>query len=230
MRKLVTLSSIFGILLLPSCYCTKAIPLPAGSHPKFLQSLNSTYVRTLCFGGNGSGNEISAYYGFPSYQLNELSDHYSSKGLSNVQASTKGQFGFRYNHFIPAPFTRLAIIRIGIDYSHAKNTLRFDETSTIQSDLEFISNRLMFNTSIYTFVTIKGLAGYLQLQGGANFFQKNYDGLSNTFAFTDNYAPTYFDYQVGYGLQFFTAQQISLFAEAGYGTGVYVKSGIALSF
>jgi hypothetical protein len=230
MRKLIPLFSIVGILVLPSCYCSKAIPLSEGSHPKFLQSAHSTFVRELCFGGNGGGNEISAYYGFPSYQLSDLSDHYSSEGLTNVQGSTKGQFGFRYNHFVSPLFTRLAILRIGIDYSHSKQSLRFDETSLNQSQLNFISNRLMLNTSLYTFVTRKGFTGYIQLQAGANFFQKRYDGTTNAFTFTDSYAPSYFDYQLGFGLQYFPIQQISFFAEAGYGTGVYAKTGIAFSF
>lgn len=228
MRRFFALFSIAGILLLPSCFCSKAIPSPAGSHPKFLQSLNSTYVETLCFGGNGSGNEISAYYGFPSYQLGDLTNHYASQGLINVKGSSKGQFGFRYNHFIAPPFTRLAIMRIGIDYSHEKQSLRFDETSSIQSNLHFISNRFMFNASTYTFVTFKGLAGYIQLQGGVNFLQKNHEG--NAFNFTDSYSTTYFDYQVGYGIQYFPLQQLSFFAEAGYGTGVYAKTGINFSF
>jgi hypothetical protein len=230
MRKLFTLFNIVGILLLPSCYCSKAIPLSAGSHPKFLQSVTSAFVRELCFGGNSSGNEISAYYGFPSYQLNDLSDHYSSTGLSNVHASTRGQFGFRYNHFVAPPLTRLKILRIGIDYSHAKHSLKFDETAALNGHLNFTSNRIMLNTSLYTFVTRKGLAGYLQLQGGVNLFQKNYQGNSATFNYTDAYAPRYFDYQLGYGLQFFPIDQLSIFVEVGYGTGIYAKTGLALSF
>jgi len=230
MRKRHPLFSILALLVLPSCYCSKAIPLSEGSHPKFLQSAHSTFVRKLCFGGNGGGNEISAYYGFPSYQMVDLTNHYSSAGLTNVQGSTKGQFGFRYNHFVSPPFTSLAILRIGIDYSHSKQSIRFDESSSIQSQLNFISNRLMVNSSLYTFVTRKGFAGYIQIQGGANFFQKRFDGTANTFTFTDSYSPAYFDYQLGYGFQYFPFQQISLFAEAGYGTGVYAKTGIALSF
>ena len=231
MRKLIPLISIAGILLLPSCYCSKAIPLSAGSHPKFLQSLNSSYVYELCCGSGGrTGNEISAYYGFPSYQLTDLTKHYEATGLTNVKGSTIGQFGLRFNHSVAPPFTRLKIIRLGIDYSHTKNSLRFDETSTTQSELNFISNRLMFNTSIYTFVTLKGLAGYLQLQGGANFFQKEYDGPSTEFSFTDKYSPVYFDYQLAYGLQYFLVNRLSLFAEAGYGSGVYLKTGIAFRF
>jgi hypothetical protein len=187
-------------------------------------------VQELCFSGNGSGNEISAYYGFPSYQLNNLSVHYSSKGLSNVQASSKGQFGIRYNHSVAPFFTRLAILRVGIDYSHAQSTLSFEETSASQSQLHFNSNRLMFNSSLYTFITRKGFAGYLQLQGGVNFFQRSYDGNSNAFNFTDAYAPTYFDYQLAYGLQYFPIHFFSIFVEAGYGTGVYGKTGLALSF
>ena len=231
MRKLITLFSIISILILPSCYCSKAIPISAGSHPKFLQSLNSTYVYELCCGSSGrTGNELSVYYGFPSYQLNDLAEHYTTSGLMNIQKSTNGQFGLRLSHSVAPPFTRLRIIRLGIDYSYTKNSLRFDETATTQSNLHFISNRLMFNASIYTFVTLKGLAGYLQLQGGANFFQKNYEGTSNAFAFTDKVEPTYFDYQIGYGIQYFLYNRLSVFAEAGYGSGVYTKTGIAVRF
>jgi len=230
MRKLIPLFSIVSTLVLPGCYCSKAIPLSEGSHPKFLQSAQSAIVRELCFGGNGGGNEVSAYYGFLPYQLSDLSNHYLSVGLTNVQESTKGQFGFRYNHFVSPLFTRLSILRIGIDFSHSKQALRFDETSSNQSHLNFISNRLMLSTSLYTFITRKGFAGYIQLQGGVNFFQKRYEGTSGYFNFTDSYAPSYFDYQLGYGLQYFLLQQISFFAEAGYGTGVYAKTGIAFSF
>lgn len=231
MRKLITLFCSIGILILPSCYCSKAIPKTAGSHPKFLQSLNSTYVYELCCGSSGrTGNELSAYYGFPSYQLKDLAEHYTASGLMNIQKSTNGQFGLRLSHSVAPPFTRLRIIRLGIDYSYTKNTLRFDETATTQSNLHFISNRLMFNSSIYTFVTLKGFAGYLQLQGGANFFQKNYEGTSNAFTFTDKFEPTYFDYQIGYGIQYFLFNRLSVFAEAGYGSGVYTKTGIALRF
>jgi hypothetical protein len=230
MKSLIPLFFCAGLLLLQSCYCSRAIPLPAGGHPKFLQSAHSTFVRELCFSGNGRGNEISAYYGFPSYQLSNLKNHYASQGLINLNGSTKGQFGFRYNHYIAPPFTQLAIMRIGLDYSHATQTLNFDNTLSEQTNLHFISNRIMFNTSIYTFVNLKGLAGYVQLQGGANFLQKNHEGNALNFNFTDSYSTTYFDYQVGYGIQYFPLQQLSFFTEAGYGTGVYVKTGINFSF
>jgi hypothetical protein len=176
--------------------------------------------------------ELSAYYGAPSYLKDQLSLQYQTTAMSNFKANSFGQFGFRFNRFMSPGFTRLAILRLGIDYSYSKNQLSWDQSylgTATSTHLKFKSHRLLVNTSLYTFLTQYGLAGYLHLQGGVHFMNKS-NSENSAFVFEDTFRSSNFDYRVGYGFQYFLSNDFSFFIEGGYGTGVYGKAGVSLSF
>ncbi|MGB0932860.1 MAG: hypothetical protein ACPGU5_01165 [Lishizhenia sp.] len=211
-------SVLFVILtsILSSCYCYKTTYTAS---PVDLESRSNNSTTPCCERLENKSFTITPYYGLLNPNKIEAND------LTHKR-STFGQVGIQTN-YLYAPFkkTPFKIASIGLDLSYINFENYFIDNSFQPYDFDRQTFRVMLN---HNFATVVGprLLGYVNTQIGVKF---NRDKLQYWSA-GDIRNETQFDFRIGYNFNYFLTKSLILSADAGYGAGSYIKTGLSIWF